>query len=82
MPNYVEMLRLHEAGFSLRQIAKLVSSSRNTVTRTVNIAKEKELSYEEAAQWSIEEVERIFKPDKDKKEQPFPTMRCQTIKNN
>lgn len=41
MPNYVEMLRIHEAGFSLRQIAKLVSSGRNTVTRTVNIAQEK-----------------------------------------
>jgi len=70
MPNYVEMLRLHEAGFSLRQIAKLVSSGRNTVTRTVNIAQEKELSYEEIAQWSSEELENMFKPDKDKKDQP------------
>ena len=64
------MLRLHEAGFSLRQIAKLVSSGRNTVTRTVNIAQEKELSYEEIAQWSSEELENMFKPDKDKKDQP------------
>ena len=28
MPNYVEMLRLHEAGFSLRQIAKLVVNAK------------------------------------------------------
>lgn len=70
MPNYVEMLRLHEAGFSLRQIAKLVSSGRNTVTRTVKIAQEKEMTYEEVAQWSSEELEKLFKPDKDKKDQP------------
>ena len=70
MPNYVEMLRLHEAGFSLRQIAKLVSSGRNTVTRTIKIAKEKELSYEEVAQWPVEELEKMFKPEKDKKDQP------------
>lgn len=70
MPNYVEMFRLHEAGFSLRQIAKLVSSGRNTVTRTIKIAKEKELSYEEVAQWPVEELEKMFKPEKDKKDQP------------
>lgn len=62
MPNYIEMLRLHEAGFSLRQIAKLVSASRNTVSRVVRIAKEKELSYEEIVQWPSEELEDVFKP--------------------
>ena len=46
MPNYLEMVRLHEAGFSLRQIAKIVGSGRSTVTRTVNIAQEKGLGYE------------------------------------
>ena len=71
MPNYVEMIRLHEAGFSLRQIAKLVSSGRNTVTRTVKIAQEKELLYEEVVQWSSEELEEMFKPDKDNKDQPI-----------
>ena len=65
MPNYVEMIRLHEAGFSLRQIAKLVSSGRNTVTRTVKIAQEKELLYEEIVQWSSEELVSAFKPQKD-----------------
>lgn len=47
MPNYVEIIRLYEAGFSLRKIATLVSSSRNTVTNTVRIAQEKLLSYAE-----------------------------------
>ena len=70
MPNYVEMLRLHEAGFSLRQIADLVSSGRNTVTRTIKIAKEKELSYDEVVSWSIGELENMFKSDNDKKDQP------------
>ncbi len=66
MPNYVEMLRLHEAGFSLRQIAKLVSSGRNTVTRTIKIAKEKELTYDEVVKWSMEDLLLAFKPQKDK----------------
>lgn len=68
MPNYVEMLRLHEAGFSLRQIAKLVSSGRNTVTRTIKIAKEKELTYDEVVKWSMEDLLLAFKPQKDKDE--------------
>ncbi|MGH2097429.1 hypothetical protein ACRCJR_06005 [Aerococcus urinaeequi] len=70
MPNYVEMLRLYEAGFSLRQIAKLVSSGRNTVTRTVKIVQEKELSYEEVAQWSSNELKTMFQLDKNKQDQP------------
>ncbi|MRJ48511.1 helix-turn-helix domain-containing protein [Aerococcaceae bacterium DSM 109652] len=37
MPNYLEIVRLHEAGFSLRKIAKIVASGRSTVTRTVKI---------------------------------------------
>ena len=70
MPNYIEMLRLYEAGFSLRQIAKLVSSGRNTVTRTIKIAQEKELSYDEVAQWSRHELETMFQLDRNKKDQP------------
>lgn len=62
------MLRLYETGFSLRQIAKLVSSGQKNITRTVKIAQKKELSYEEIAQWSREELENIFKSDKDKKD--------------
>lgn len=65
MPNYVEMIRLFEAGFSLRQIAKLVSSGRNTVTRTINIAQEKELTYEKVSNWPTEELVSAFKPQKD-----------------
>ena len=38
MPNYLEIVRMHEAGFSLRKIAKIVASGRSTVTRTVNIS--------------------------------------------
>lgn len=43
MPNYIELLRLYEAGLSLRQITNLVASERNTVTRTIKIATEKEV---------------------------------------
>ena len=41
MPNFLEIVRLHEVGFSLRQIAKIVASGRSTVTRRVKIAQEK-----------------------------------------
>lgn len=66
MPTYIEMFWLHEAGFSLRKLADLVSSGRYTDTRIVTMGK-KELSYEEATQQSSEKLERMFKPDKVKK---------------
>ena len=66
MPNYLEMVRLHEAGFSLRQIAKIVGSGRSTVTRTVNIAQEKGLGYEGLSQWSVKEIEELFRVSQKK----------------
>lgn len=60
MPNYLEIVRLHEAGFSLRKIAKIVASGRSTVTRTVKIAQEKDLMYEVLSQWSFKEIEEMF----------------------
>ncbi len=69
MPNYVEMIRLHEAGFSQREITKIVSSGRNTVARTIKIAQEKEVSYEEINLWSVKEIEKIFDVSIDKKDQ-------------
>ena len=65
MLNYVEMIQLFEAGFNLRQIDKLVSAGRNTVTRTIDIAKEKELTYEKVSNWSTEDFVLAFKPQKD-----------------
>lgn len=41
MPNYLEIMRLYEAGFSLRHIAKIVVPGSITVTRTVKIAQER-----------------------------------------
>ena len=60
MPNYLEIVRMHEAGFSLRKIAKIVASGRSTVTRTVKIAQEKDLMYEVLSQWSFKEIEEMF----------------------
>ncbi|MGO4940679.1 IS21 family transposase [Fundicoccus sp. Sow4_D5] len=66
MPNYLEMVRLHEAGFSLRQIAKIVGSGRSTVTRTVNIAQKKGLGYVGLSQWSVKEIEELFRVSQKK----------------
>lgn len=66
MPNYLEIVRLHEAGFSLRQIAEIVASGRSTVTRTCKIVQEKGLLYEELAKWSLKELEELFKPTQNK----------------
>ena len=60
MPNYLEIVRMHEAGFSLRKIAKIVASGRSTVTRTVKIAQEKDLMYEVLSQWFFKEIEEMF----------------------
>ncbi|MBG9985136.1 IS21 family transposase [Aerococcaceae bacterium DSM 111022] len=67
MPNYVEILRLYEAGFSQRLIAKQVSSGRNTVSRTIKIANEKEVTYEIVVKWTNEELLSVFDPQKDGK---------------
>lgn len=45
MPNYIEIIRLHELSFSLRQISEMVGSSRNTVARVVKIAQAKQVPY-------------------------------------
>ncbi len=71
VPNYVEMIRLHEAGFSQREIAKIVSSGRNTVARTIKIAQEQEVSYEAVSQWSIKEIDQVFSLRLDKQDEPI-----------
>lgn len=59
-------MRLHEAGFSLRQIAKIVASGRSTITRTVKIAQEKVLVFEVLFQWSHKEIEEMFRSPQKK----------------
>lgn len=62
MPNYVEILRLYELSYSLRHISRIVGSSRHTVTHTVRLAQEKQLSYRELSTWSSEEVIALLGP--------------------
>lgn len=65
MPNYLEMIRLHEASFSLRQISNLVGSSRNTVTRAVKLAQSRKLTYQELSTWEAQDIDAFFEKKKE-----------------
>lgn len=67
MPNYIEMIRLHESGFSIRQIAKLVGSGRNTVTSVIRTATKHQLTYQDLQQLDDAHVIRLFQT----KQKPF-----------
>lgn len=45
MPNYLEIIRLHELSFSQRKICETVGSGRTLVKRTIDTAKQNQLSY-------------------------------------
>lgn len=62
MPNYIEIIRLHELSFSLRQISEMVGSSRNTVARVVKIAQAKQVSYQELSTWEGKAMTALFSP--------------------
>ncbi|MDN6159952.1 MAG: hypothetical protein L0L57_09065 [Alkalibacterium sp.] len=72
MPNYLEIFRLHELSISMRQISQSVGSGRNTVSKVLRVAQEKQLTYHELSQWEKQQVEEIFQPKKIKSNQRQP----------
>lgn len=64
MPNYLEIIRLHELSFSMRKISQTVGSSRNTVSAVLKIAQEENLHYSELSQWDQGKIEDIFQTSK------------------
>lgn len=66
MPKYVEILRLHELSISQRQISQMVKSSRNTVRKVLQIAKENQLSYTDCSHWERERLDEVFSGKKQK----------------
>ncbi len=64
MPNYIEMIRLHESGFSIRKIAKLVGSGRNTVTSAIRTAAKQQLSYQDLQLLDDQQVTHLFQMKK------------------
>ncbi|UUX35236.1 hypothetical protein [Fundicoccus culcitae] len=69
MPNYLEIIRLHELSFSQRNISKMCHSGRNTVARTVKIAKDKQLFYQELSTWENSQIDAVFSPKKLKRKE-------------
>lgn len=61
MPNHLEILRLHELSVSMRQISQSVGSGRNTVSKVLQMAREKQLTYHELSQWEEQRVEEFFR---------------------
>ncbi|GEN92365.1 integrase [Tetragenococcus koreensis] len=69
MPNYLEILRLHELSVSMRQINQSVGSGRNTVSKVLRMAREKQLTYHELSQWEEQRVEEFFRSKATKSSQ-------------
>lgn len=64
MTDYKEILRLKSMGYSLRQIAASVRSSHHTVTKTLELAREHNITYPLAIDVSNAELEKLFFPDR------------------
>ena len=57
MTEYREILRLHSLGHSIRGIALSVPCARNTAARTVKLAKEANLEWQQARNMTDGEIE-------------------------
>lgn len=64
MPNYLEIVRLHELSLSQRSISQMLSTSRNTVSKVIKTVTAHQLSYHELSQWDYQKVEELFKQPK------------------
>lgn len=75
MPNYLEVVRLHELALSQRAISQTLSISRNTVSKIIKTVTTHHLSYQELVHWEIQEIETLFKqPKTATQRQPYFTM--------
>ena len=60
MTEYREILRLHSLGHSIRGIALSVPCARNTAARTVKLAKEANLEWQQARNMTDGEIEKML----------------------
>lgn len=67
MPNYLEIVRLHELSMSQRRISQQVGASRNTVSKVIKLVHKHQLSYHELAKRDKQQLEELFKPQSPKK---------------
>ncbi|MGM0110819.1 helix-turn-helix domain-containing protein [Enterococcus sp. DIV0187] len=75
MPNYLEIVRLHELAMSQRSISQMLGTSRNTVSKVIKIITVNQLSYYELAKWGPQKVDALFKqPKSTKQRQPYFTL--------
>lgn len=68
MPNYVEIVRLHELNINQRQISRTVGSGRDTVRRIIKIANDQDLHYDQLIELNQTELENVFGSHKNTKE--------------
>jgi len=64
MTKYKEILRLHSQGISGRGIASSLECSRNTVAKTLQNAKEHEISWPLPDEMNDDDLEKIFYPER------------------
>ena len=60
MPNYSEILRLHELGIGQQKIAQQVQSSRDTIRKVIETAVQQNISYGDILSKTDEEMTKIF----------------------
>lgn len=60
MPNYSEIIRLHELLFSQRKICESVGAGRTLVKRTIDTAKHNQLSYQTLRGRDADRISKIF----------------------
>ena len=66
MVNHKEILRLKSLGLTHREIANATDCGRNTVTRTLARAREKQLSWQQAQSMTSQEVSQRLFPSEQK----------------
>ena len=87
MTEYREILRLHSLGHSIRGIALSVPCARNTAARTVKLAKEANLEWQQARNMTDGEIEKMLfakqdEPQESERAMPdFDYMRKELQKN-
>ena len=72
MPNYRKIIDLHEQGVSQRQIAKLVHSSRDVVSRVIKMANDIGITSEIAKTMSDQELKSLLSVTAVEKSNPNP----------
>ena len=57
MPNYPEIVRLHESSASQRSISQMLGTNRNIVSKVIKLVTAHQSSYQELAKWETQKME-------------------------